>query len=574
VDNREIAAVFDDISRLLEVKGDSPFKIRAYRNAARAIAHHPVELRDLVAEGADLRKIPGVGEAIATKARELVQTGHLDFYERLRNEMPPGMLELMTLPGVGPRTAARLSADLGITSIAGLEQAIMSGKVSGMPGMGTKTVESLRKTIRGRRSTDTRIPITDVLPVVREILERMRTAPGVQRLEVAGSVRRFRDMVGDVDILGTADHPPEAIDAFVRLELVREVLARGDTKATVLTDTGLQVDLRIVPPAQLGSLLQYFTGSREHNIALREHAHRMGLSLSEYGITDTSTGAVFQYGDEESFYARLGMQYIPPEMRENSGEIQLALKGTLPAVIADGDIRGDFHVHTEWSDGNGTVLQMATAARDRGYEYVAITDHARGLGMIEGMDGEKLRSQRAEIEEARRLLPGFHVLAGVEANIQADGSLDLPDDDLAGLDIVVAGVHSALNQPQEKMTARILRALENPNVDILAHPSGRLLGRREPVEVDMTAVLRAAAAGGKMLEINAMLDRLDLTDRAAAAARQAGVLVAIGTDAHSAHHLDYMQYGVRLARRAWCERQHVANALSFRELADRLRSRC
>ncbi len=570
VDNREIASVFENISRLLEAKGESPFRIRAYRNAARAIAHHPVELRDLVAEGADLRKIPGVGDAIALKARELVTSGRLEYYERLKGEMPPGILELMSLPGVGPKTAARLTADLGIHSVEELEWAAESGRLVAAPGLGKKTLETLLRTIRSRRTKDTRIPIADALPVVEEILGWMQCAPGVHQLEVAGSVRRFRDTVGDVDILGTADRPGQAVAHFVELDLVREVIAQGDTKATILTDTGIQVDLRIVPPPQFGSLLQYFTGSREHNIALREHARGLGLSLSEYGITEIASGQATSYEDENAFYARLGMQFIPPEMRENQGEIQLALKGRLPVVLEQGDIRGDLHVHTVWSDGQASVYEMARAARERGYEYIAVTDHSVGLGVVSGMDADKLEKQRVEIEETMRRLPGLRILRGVEVNIRADGSLDLPDEVLAGLDIVIAGVHGAMNQSADRMTARLVRVLENPHVDVLAHPSGRLLGKRDPVQMDVSAVFRAARDNGKMLEMNAMIDRLDLTDRAAAAARDMGIPIAIGTDAHALHHLDYMQYGVRLARRAWCEKAHIVNTLPAPALLERL----
>ncbi len=570
MDNREIAEVFEDISQLLEAGGDSSFKVRAYRNAARAISHHPVELREMVAEGVDLRKIPGIGEAIALKARELVSTGRLEYYERLKSEMPVGILELMSLRGVGPKTAARLSADLGLNSVAELEQALESGRLSGVPGLGKKSTETLLRTIRSRRTKDTRIPITDVLPVLEEIRGRMCRWPNVVRFEVAGSVRRFRDTVGDVDILGTSEHPEDTINRFVQLNMAREILAKGETKATILTDTGLQIDLRIVPPEQFGSLLQYFTGSREHNIALREHARRLGLSLSEYGIADIASGEVVTYADEESFYARLGMQFIPPEMRENQGEIQRAVKQRLPSVVHQRDVRGDLHIHTDWSDGHSNIFELASAARDRGYEYIAITDHSVGLGMVNGMDGEKLRRQRSEIEDAMARLPGLRILRGVEANIRADGSIDLPDEDLVDLDIVIAGVHGTLNQSESRMTERVICALRNPHVDVLAHPSGRLLGRREPVQMDIGAVLRTAHESGAMLEINAMPDRLDLTDRAASAARDEHVLMTIGTDAHAIYHLDYMEYGVRLARRAWCEKQHIANTLSASALVERI----
>lgn len=394
----------------------------------------------------------------------------------------------------------------------------------------------------------------------------LRSIPGVRNLTAAGSLRRFRETVGDIDLMGTADNPKEVIDAFVALPSVGQVLAQGPTKASVIASKGLQVDLRMVEHDSFGSLLQYFTGSKQHNISLRERGRRQGLKLSEYGITVLATDKLEKFASEEDFYARLGLQYIPPELREDKGEIERAEQGTLPRLVQLSDIKGEIHAHTNWSDGHGSIEEMALATKDLGYQYIAITEHSAGRGIAHGLDEERLRKQIAEIKALNERLSGMYVLTGIEVDIRADGTLDLPHEILSELDIVIAGVHSGMNQSEERMTKRVLSAIENPDVDMIAHPTCRLLGEREPVTIDLEAIFRAAAKNNKILEINAMPERLDLNDIHAFRARDMGVNLVIGTDAHSTAHLSLMRFGIGVAHRAWCEPKHILNTLPLEGL--------
>jgi DNA polymerase (family 10) len=564
--NTDIAKVFSDIADLLELKGENPFKIRAYQKAARAIEHHPKELKIMLEEGQDLRTIPGVGEAIAKKITELLTTGRLAYYENLKAEFPPGITNLLAIPGIGPKTANRLSTELGITSVDELEREIKEGRVAKLFRLGEKTAENMLRQIQALRRKDQRIPIGEALPIVDDILAALRSVPGVRNLTAAGSLRRFRETLGDIDLMGTADNPKEVIEAFVNLPQVAQVLAQGSTKASAIVRSGLQVDLRLVEHDSFGSLLQYFTGSKQHNISLRERARKQGLKLSEYGITVVATDTLEKFATEEKFYHRLGLQYIPPELREAQGEIEKAEQGSLPRLVQLADIKGDLHVHTNWSDGHNSIEEMALAAKELGYEYIAITEHSVGRGIAHGLDVEKLQRQVAEIKALNERLSGIRVLTGVEVDVRADGTLDLPHEVLSELDIVIAGVHSAMNQSEEKMTRRLLSAIENPDVDIIGHPTCRLIGEREPIALDLEAVFQMAARYGKILEINAMPDRLDLKDIHAFRARDLGVKLAIGTDAHSTAHLRFMRFGVGIARRAWCEPMHIINTLPLAEL--------
>jgi DNA polymerase (family 10) len=417
--------------------------------------------------------------------------------------------------------------------------------------------------IQALRRKDQRTPIGEALPIVEEILGSLRPIPGVRNLTYAGSLRRFRETLGDIDLMGTADKPGEIIDAFVALPHMGQILAKGPTKASAIVSGGLQVDLRMVEHDCFGSLLQYFTGSKQHNISLRERGHRQGLKLSEYGITELATDKLQKFANEEEFYHRLGLQYIPPELREARGEIEKAEQGTIPRLVELSDIKGDLHVHTDWSDGHDSIEEMALAARDLGYQYITITDHSGGRGIAHGLDVERLRKQIAEIRTLNERLDGIHVFSGIEVDIRADGSLDLPHEILSDLDIVIAAVHSAMNQDESKMTKRVLSAVENPDVDIIAHPTCRLLGEREPIAIDLEAIFQAALKNNKVLEINAMPSRLDLNDIHAFRARDLGVKLAIETDAHSTAHLSFMHFGISVARRAWCEPKHILNTLSL-----------
>ena len=560
MNNSEVARVFQDIADLLEVKGESLFKVRAYQRAARSVEHLPVELQQLMREGR-LREVPGIGEAIAKKITELLTTGRLEYYEKLRAEFPEGMLTLLDVPGVGPKTALRLSTELGVKSPEELEMAIVEGKVAGLFRLGDKAAENILRHLQSIRTKERRIPLGVALPLAEEIMDLLKHRVALDNLIAAGSLRRFRETVGDIDLMCTSDDGGSVIEAFTGLPQVAEVLAKGGTKGSVITNRQLQVDLRVVEGDAFGSLLQHFTGSKQHNVALRERAHRQGLKLSEYGIADMLSGEMEKFSREEDFYRRLDLQLIPPELREGLGEVERAEEGTIPDLVKVSDVRGDLHVHTKWSDGNESIEDMARAASAMGYHYMAITDHSKGRGIANGLNEGRLEEQIAEIGGLNQRLGNIRILTGIEVDIRADGSLDLPDEVLEKLDVVIAAVHSAMGQEQEKMTRRVLRAMGNPHVDVIAHPTCRLLGGREPVALDMEAVFQAAAQTGTALEINAMPDRLDLKDTHVFRAREMGVKLAIATDAHAADHLALVRFGIGMARRGWCEPCHILNTL-------------
>ncbi|MGD0351936.1 MAG: DNA polymerase/3'-5' exonuclease PolX [Dehalococcoidia bacterium] len=569
--NTAIAKVFQDMADLLELKGENKFKIRAYQRAARAIDYLPKEIEIMLEEGEDLQTIPGVGEAIAKKTIELINTGKLGAYEELKAEFPEGITKLLEIPGIGPKTANRLSNELGIMSVDELEKAIKDGRVAKLFRLGDKTADNILQQIQALRRKDQRIPIGEALPVVDDVLDALRTLPGVKNLTAAGSLRRFKETVGDIDLMGTADNPEEIINVFINLPQIREVVAKGPTKATVILPGGLQADLRMVEHDSFGSLLQYFTGSKQHNITLRTREQKRGLKLSEYGITDVKTDKLEKFATEEAFYRRLGLQYIPPEIREDQGEIELAEKGEVPKLIELSDIKGDIHAHTDWSDGQDSIEDMAKSAKALGYLYLAITDHSAGRGIAHGLSEERLRKQIQEIIRLNEHLKGIRIFTGTEVDIRADGSIDLPDKLLADLDVVVAAIHSAMNQSEEQITRRLVGAIENPHIDVIAHPTCRLLGEREPVAVDLEAVFRAAIKYNKALEINSMPSRLDLKDIHIYRARELGVKLIMGTDAHSTTHLSLMRFGIGIARRGWCQPKDILNTRPVKEMLAFLR---
>ena len=565
MNNKEIVKILEDIADFLDLKGENIFKIRAYQKAARSIEQSSVELEQLVNENR-LKEVPGIGEAIAKKITELVSTGKLEYFEKLKAEFPPGISTLLEIPGIGPKTAMLLSNELSINTKEELENAILEGKVAQLPRMGEKTADNILRHLQALRRKDRRIPLGEAVNIMDEIFAMLREVPGIKNLTPAGSLRRLKETVGDIDLIGTADNAEAVIASFISLPMVREVLAQGPTKASVIVTSGLQVDLRIVEHEAFGSLLQHFTGSKQHNIDLRERARRQGLSLSEYGITDIETGKMETFISEAAFYQRLGLQYIPPEIREGTDEIEKAAHGTIPRLVEVSDIKGELHVHSDWSDGRDTIESMVLAAKDRGYEYICISDHSGGRGIARGLTPERLEQQLQEINRLRRNIDGIHILTGMEVDIRADGSLDMTDEILARLDVVTASIHSGMEQTQGKITARIIKALENPNVDILAHPTGRLMPKREAMDIDMEAVFQTARRTGTVLEINAMPDRLDLKDTHIYRARQLGVALVINTDSHSVEHLSLIRFGVGIARRGWCEAGDILNTRPFHEV--------
>ncbi|HET6314759.1 MAG TPA: DNA polymerase/3'-5' exonuclease PolX [Chloroflexia bacterium] len=557
--NATFARIFYEIAAMVELKGESPFKSRAYRTAADTFANLGEDVKQVWREGR-LDDLPGVGKAISEKVDELMRTGKLRFYDRLTAEIPPALIAITEIPHVGAKTAMLLYKTLGIQGIADLEKALDDGRILQVPGIGQKSVETIRQGIATiqRRSADKRELLGTALPIMRQMLVLLKDkCPGnIDRIEVAGSARRWRPTVGDLDILATAKDPIQVIDCFVKLPMVGSVESQGENKATVRLHNGLQVDLYVLPPEHYISLLNHFTSARPHNIKLRDRAIRMGYHLNEYGLT--KNGQPVPISSEADIYSALGLQYIPPEMREDRGEIEAAERHALPTLVEMEDIKGDLHCHTTWSDGTLSVYDMARAAKARGYQYVAITDHSQSLTVANGLTVERLRAQRKEVEEARaRLGPDFRIFHGIELEIKLDGTLDFSDDVLAWLDIVVASIHSGLRQPGEQVTQRALNAVRNPHVDILGHPTGRIINQREPSAMDVGAVIKEAARTGTALEINSAPDRLDLDDIYIKEAMEEGCTLSIDTDAHSRGNYDLLEYGVHLARRGWATPDRV-----------------
>jgi DNA polymerase (family 10) len=568
--NAEIAQFFSNIAELLDIKGEEWYRVRAYRRAAESIAHYPEEMI-ILRERGRLEEIPGVGKAIAGKIDELLRTGRMEFYQRLQSEIPDGVLSLLGLPGVGPRTVSLLYNELGLVSIPDVELAAHQHKLRDLKGLGAKSEERILQGIQMLHRISGRHLLATALPVAEEIVAALKDCQAAQGVTPAGSLRRCAPTVGDIDILASSARPQEVVDHFVSLPQVSEVSSHGDTKATVYLDSGLQVDLMVLEEAHYGSLLQHFTGSKDHNAALRGLARQQGLSLSEYGFQHED-GSVTSCATEEEVYGTLNLAWIPPELREARGELEAAREGSLPQLITAEDIKGDLHTHTVYSDGADTIEEMALAGMARGYSYIVITDHSQGLGVAGGLSADDFAQQWAEISALNERLPPFRILSGVELEIKTDGALDLPDDVLVQFDVVVASVHLGLSQDEEKMTGRFIAAMRNPHVDIIAHPTGRLLGQRERVAMDFQAVVEEAAKTGTLLEVNAQPNRLDLDGELARKAIGAGVMLALGSDAHHAEGLGVMRFGIATARRGWAEPANVANTLSCEELLATLKS--
>ncbi|MBI3960710.1 MAG: DNA polymerase/3'-5' exonuclease PolX [Chloroflexi bacterium] len=583
LNNRQVAEIFAAIGDLLQILGDNRFKIIAYQNAARSIEELNRDINAVHAAG-ELRTVPGIGQAIAEKIDELLTTGSIPYYEKLTAQVPAGVVEMMRVPDVGPKTAKRLWEELEITNVDELKAAAEAGRIRVLKGFGAKSEEKILKGIELlARRQDSRTPIGAARPLAEGLIADLLAALApqtIQKIELAGSLRRWRETIGDVDILVVSAQPVAVMEAFRGLPQAVDILGAGERKSSIALPSGMQVDLRVVEAPHWGAALAYFTGSQAHNVAVRELAQKQGWSLNEYSLTsdahpDLPDGTERFFETEEELYAFLGLDWVAPELRENSGEIQAARQHALPRLIELADIVGELHSHTTFSDGKGTIAEMAEAARSAGYRYWNVSDHSIGLGVTQGVDAAGLAEQRAEID---RLNTGyaaagvdFRLLLGTEVEVLADGTLGLPDGVLATLDVVVASIHTGLRQERESITERCLKAVRNPHVDILGHPTGRLIGRREPSEIDLERVLQACAETGTIVEINAHPSRLDLSGPYARRAVELGCKLVINCDAHSREDIDLLPYGIHTARRGWITAADVINTRPLGEMLGMLK---
>ncbi len=564
VHNADIARVFDEIADLLELDEANPFRVRAYRNAARVVGELRFEIAARITGGKELPKLAGIGEDLGAKIREIAVTGTCALREKLGRKMPAGVTELLRIPGLGPKRVRVLYHELDVHSLPQLQRAALDGRLRALAGFGEKTERKILDAVEAQLGTAKRWKLALAGEYARSLADYLRKGPGVSEVVVAGSFRRMKETVGDLDILVASADSQAAMERFAAYPEVKEMLAQGGTRSSARLASGLQVDLRVVPRESFGAALHYFTGSKAHNIAVRRLAQERGLKLNEYGVF---RGARRVAGEtEESVFAAVDLPFIPPELREDQGEIEAARRGELPRLVELADLKGDLHAHTRATDGRNSLRDMAEAARERGLEYLAITEHSRRVTVARGLDPVRLAKQLDEIDRVNSELRGIELLKGIEVDILDDGELDLPDSALARLDLVVAAVHSRFNLSRAQQTARILAALDNPQVSILAHPSGRLIGEREPYDVDMLAILRKARARGVLLELNAHPERLDLNDVHCRMARDEGVLVAISSDAHSVLDFDNLALGVGQARRGWLEKSHVLNTRPLTEV--------
>ncbi|HYO16515.1 MAG TPA: DNA polymerase/3'-5' exonuclease PolX [Thermoanaerobaculia bacterium] len=570
MDNPEIARTLEEVADILEIQNANPFRIRAYRNAVRTVQSLTTPLRRWVEENRPLTDLPGIGKEMANHIREMVETGTLGFRDQLVAEVPRSLIDLMRLPGVGPKKARRFYDEMNICSVDELEAAAKEGRIATIPGFGAKTQEKILAGIQEHRQHSSRFLLSDAERSVEPLIAWLREIPEVERLEVAGSYRRRRETVGDIDLLVLASKPGPVMEAFLHYPQRDKILMAGDTRSTITLGSGLQVDLRVVPPDCYGAALVYFTGSKEHNVKLRRRGVERGLRISEYGVFRVDGGAEGEgeriAGREEAdVYAAVGLAWVQPELREDRGEIEAASTGRLPTLIRLEDLRGDLHMHSTWSDGRNTIEEMVEAAAARGYEYMVISDHSKALSMVNGLDAYRLREQWKEIDEVRARHPEIRILRSMEIDILGDGSLDLEDEMLAELDLVLVSLHTRLDLPEAQQTERVLRALEHPEVNVFCHPTARLINRRKPVEMDVDVVLRRAAELGVAVEVNSNPHRLDLKDTHLKLAKELGCKVVINTDSHRIRELDLMRYGVEQARRAGLEARDVLNALPYKE---------
>lgn len=564
--NREIADLFETVADMLQIKGEVIHRVLAYRNAGASIRDLPRDLRAIAAEGT-LTDIPNIGDTLAAKINEMLETGQLQFYEKLAKEIPPALVQVLRINGVGPKKAKLFWQELGITDLTALEAAARAGKLRDLSGMGARSEQKIIEGIESLKRYTGRTALGVALPAAQAILDQLLKLPESIEGAIAGSIRRGRPTIGDVDLLIASDHAGPIMDAFIGMEMVARVLGHGPTKSSVELHNGLQVDLRVLEKARWGTALNYFTGSQAHNIRMRELALKKGYSLNEHAFSPVdANGNILEdapkilCATEEEVYATVGLPWIAPELREDSGEIEVAQEGRLPRLIEVGDIRSDLHMHTTWSDGTLSVREMAEAAKARGREYIVITDHSQYSTIANGLSVERILQQQAEVRQVdREMGPDFRVFHGVEMDIRSDGTLDYPDEVLAQLDFVVASLHFSLRQERAVITRRLLNAIENPHVDLIGHPRGQLINEREPADLDMDAVFEAARQHGTALEINSNPARLDLEAQYAGRAVELGIPICIDTDAHSAEDMDKLPFGILTARRGWVTAESVIN---------------
>jgi DNA polymerase (family 10) len=561
--NQDIARILLHISQILEIQGENPFKIRAYAKASQTIQNLRYELSSLEDKG-KIARLPGIGAGIAKKVTELLETGKLRYYEELKKSAYAPLTEFLKIPGMGPKYAKLIYDELGIKTAEELKRAAWEGKLQGLYGLGEKVEQNILQGIQQLLKYKERLPLAFIYPRAQAIYEELRKHRGIERITLAGSLRRMRETIADVDILASSSNAEVVMEAFVDLPQTEKVVAQGATKSSIITRDGFQVDLRVVKAESFGAASHYFTGSKAHNIRIRSLGVDKGLKINEYGVFRNDTPIAGK--TEEEIFHSVDLPYIPPELREDQGEIEAARKGSLPSLIELQDIEGDLHVHTSWTDGHNSPEEMAQAAQRRGYHYIAICDHSPTVGITNGLTPERVLRQVEEIERLNRNLEDFKILRGIEVDIRSDGQLDLPGEILKELDLVVAAVHTRFGQPRDEMTRRIIKAIENPHVDIIAHPTGRIIGKREPYQADMDMITDACKANEKVLELNAYPERLDLSDINCRKAKEKGIKIAISTDAHMDVHLEWIVFGVATARRGWIEPSDVVNTLSLAEL--------
>lgn len=563
--NQLVANILYQIADLLDLKGEIFFKTRAYRMAAQTIEVLEEDIEEVVKEDR-LLEIPGVGEGLAKKIKEIVETGKLDYFERLKKEIPEGLIHLLDIPGLGPKKVAAIYKNLGITTLEELQKAATEGKLRELEGFGEVTEQNILRGIQLLEKTSGRALLNIAYADGMGYLDYLKKCKKIEKTSVAGSLRRMKETIGDVDILASSKHPDEVMDYFVKYPSVQQILAKGTTKSSVILKDNIQVDLRVVEPKSYGAALQYFTGSKEHNVTLRGLAIKKGYKLNEYGLFEKDTEKYIVGKTEEEIYKKIGFPYIEPELRENRGEFEAAKNKTLPNLVEYDDVLGDFHVHSTWSDGSDSIEMLAHFAKKRGYSFVGITDHSQSLKVANGLSEERVNKKIEEIKKLNKKFTNFTILCGTECDIKSDGTLDYSNNTLKKFDFVYIGIHTGFKMDKSKMTERIIKGMNNEHVDFLAHPTGRIIGRRDPYEVDIERIIDAAKETDTRLEINAFPDRLDLEDTNAKIAKEKGAKFVLGTDSHSTNHLEFMKFGIATARRGWLEKKDILNTYSLKDI--------